>query len=177
LATEPVEQGEWAAQAALDILAGKSPRQIPVVRNKKAKIYLNMRIAKILGVKFPLELLENAHMISAAQKKLFFVNSYHKGYDWSDGVENGLLKALRITARPDGTFDTSQSDVEIKVFRMDTKNNRSEVFKKQSGRAAKIIIDNWQPDIVVTSDDNAAKYLLVPYYKKSTIPFVYCGIN
>ncbi len=171
------EQGEYAAKTALEILAGKSPKDIPVVKNKKAKIYLNMKLAKKMGIKFPMELIENVHLISAEQKKLFYVNSYHKGYQWSDDIEKGLLKALHIKAHPDGTFDTLQSEVELRVFRMDTKLNRSEALKKQAALSAKAIIDEWQPDIVVASDDNAAKYLIAPYYKNSAIPFVFSGLN
>ncbi len=171
------EQGEYAAKTALEILAGKSPQEIPVVPNKKAKIYLNMILAKQMGIKFPMELIENSHLISAKQKKLFYVSSYHKGYKWSDDIEKGLLKALKLKALPDGSIDTSQSDIEIKVFRMDTKLNTSEGFKKQAALSAKEIIDEWQPDIVVASDDNAAKYLIEPYYKNSEIPFVFNGLN
>lgn len=171
------EQGEYAARIALEILAGKSPQKIPVVANKKAKTYLNMKIAKKLGIKFPMELIQNAHLISAEQKKLLFVNSYHKGFKWSDDIEKGLLKALNIKALPDGTFDDLLSKVNLRVFRMDTKLNASEAFKKKAALSAKAIIDEWQPDIVVTSDDNAAKYLIVPYYKNSAIPFVFCGVS
>ncbi len=171
------EQGEYAAKTALEILAGRSPLEIPVVSNKKAEIYLNMILAKQIGVKFPIELIENAHLISAKQKRLLYVNSYHKGYRWSDDIEKGLLKALKLKALPDGSFDTSQSKVEIKIFMMDTKLNTSEEFKKQAALSAKEIIDEWQPDIVVASDDNAAKYLLEPYYKKSEIPVVFNGLN
>ncbi len=176
-AAYPEEQGEYAAETALAILNGTPPAHIAIVANKKAKIYLNMRIAKILGIKFPMDLIENATLISAEQKKLFYVNSYHKGYAWSDSIEKGLLKALNITAGADGTFDSLQSKVDIKVYRMDTKRNKSDAFKKQAALAAKMIIDAWHPDIVITSDDNAAKYLLAPYYKDTAIPFVYCGVN
>jgi len=31
--------------------------------------------------------------------------------------------------------------------------------------------------VVITSDDNAAKYLIVPYYKNTDLPFVFCGVN
>lgn len=41
---------------------------------------------------------------------------------------------------------------------MDTKLNNAEAFKRQ---AAKRIIDEWTPDVVVSSDDNATKYLIV----------------
>lgn len=60
------EQGEWAAQAALRILGGVKPSDIPVAENRKAKIYLNMAIAKRLDVIFPVELLEQAVFTSEA---------------------------------------------------------------------------------------------------------------
>lgn len=65
LATIPEEQGEYAAQAALEILDGKSPMDIPIVKNKKAKIYLNMKLAKKLGIIFPMSLIESAVLIPA----------------------------------------------------------------------------------------------------------------
>ena len=171
------EQGEYAAKTALEILDGRPVRDIPVVANKKASIYLNMLLAKKLGIKFPLELIENAHLISAEQKKLFYVNSYHKGYKWSDDIEKGLLKALHITARPDGTFDTSKSEVVLRIFRLDSKRRTTPAVVRQAALSAKLFIDEWQPDIVVTSDDAAAKYLIAPYYKKSKFPVVFCGLN
>ncbi len=111
------------------------------------------------------------------KKKILYVNSYHKGYVWSDDIEKGVLKALDIRENPDGSYDTSGSDVELKVFRMDTKLNQSEAFKKRAALSAKAIINEWQPDIVVASDDNASKYLIVPYYKNAATPFVFCGLN
>ncbi len=57
------EQGEWAANTALEILMGKNPGEIPVTTNKKAKVILNMKLAKKLGVKFPMELIERASFV------------------------------------------------------------------------------------------------------------------
>jgi ABC-type uncharacterized transport system substrate-binding protein len=57
------EQGEWAAQTALKILEGTSPADIPIAMNKKGKIYLNMRQAEKLGIKFPLKLIKRATLI------------------------------------------------------------------------------------------------------------------
>ncbi len=171
------EQGRYAAKTALAILGGKSPGAIPLATNHQARLYVNMRIAKTLRLQIPRELLANAHLISAVRQKLFYVNSYNKGYGWSDDIEKGLMKALHIRARPDGTFDISKSEVEFRLFRMDTKRNRSEAFKKQAALTARAIIEEWQPNIVVISDDNAAKYLVAPYYKNVSLPIVFCGIN
>src|SRR5512143_1345768 len=60
---------------------------------------------------------------------------------------------------------------------MDTKRNGSEEAKKQAGEKAKQEIDTWKPDVVITADDNAVQYVIIPYYKGSSIPFVFCGVN
>lgn len=57
------EQGEWAAAQALKIAAGTKPSAIPVAENKRGEMFLNMPLAKKLGVRFPMELLETATVI------------------------------------------------------------------------------------------------------------------
>ncbi|MBU0988513.1 MAG: hypothetical protein KKH68_14780, partial [Proteobacteria bacterium] len=57
------EQGEWAAETALRIINGEKPVDIPMVQNKKAKVYLNMTLAKKLGIKFPMELIERSTFV------------------------------------------------------------------------------------------------------------------
>jgi ABC-type uncharacterized transport system substrate-binding protein len=59
-ATVPAEQGQWAARTALKILDGARPGSIPVVTNKKAEIYRNMRIAKKLNLVFPIEFIRRS---------------------------------------------------------------------------------------------------------------------
>lgn len=60
---------------------------------------------------------------------------------------------------------------------MDTKRQKSEEFKKRVALEAKRLIESWKPDVVITADDNAAKYLIKPYFKDSAVPFVFCGVN
>jgi ABC-type uncharacterized transport system substrate-binding protein len=100
----------------------------------------------------------------AVAGKCLFISSYHTGYAWSDGVESGLRETL------DGKC-------EIKQFDMDTKRKKDEVSKKAAARKAMELIEHWKPDVVITADDNAAKYVIKPFYKDHRIPFVFCGIN
>lgn len=171
------EYAEYAAKTALEVLRGREVNTIPITTNVEAQVFINTTLAKRLNIKFPLELLERAHLTSIDKKRLLYINSYHRGYKWSDDIEKGLLKALNIKERGDGSLDNSASLVALRIFRMDSKMNTSESYIKGAALHAKTIIDDWQPDIVVTSDDNAAKYLIVPYYKDSKLPFVFCGIN
>ena len=129
------------------------------------------------GSKNPHQTSESSIGHTSIKKKLLFVNSYHKGYLWSDNIEKSLTQTLGVKVNIDGSFDISQSSVQFKIFRMDTKLNQSDVFIKKSALAAKSIIDEWSPDIVIACDDNASKYLIAPYFKESSIPFVFCGVN
>lgn len=101
----------------------------------------------------------------AAGKKVLFIDSYHEGYAWSDGVYNGIKSGL------DG------KGVELQIVRMDTKRNKEEDFKQAAALKAKSVIESFAPDVVIASDDNAAKYLIEPFYKDAKLPFVFCGLN
>jgi hypothetical protein len=111
----------------------------------------------------------------AEKSKILYVNSYHKGYQWSDDIEKGLLKALRLEPFSEG--GTANDQLDLRVIRMDTKRNPAETFIRQAALGVKAVISAWQPDVVVASDDNAAKHLIVPYYKDAATPFVFCGLN
>jgi hypothetical protein len=111
------------------------------------------------------------------KKKVLYVDSYHRGYEWSDDITNGVLEVFGAKLNSDDSVDDSNSKVALKIFRMNTKLNNSEEFGQQAALKAKEIIESWQPDAVITSDDNAFKYLVVPYYKDANLPFVFCGIN
>jgi ABC-type uncharacterized transport system substrate-binding protein len=100
----------------------------------------------------------------AEQPKCLFVSSYHQGYAWSDGVERGLRQTL-------------EGKCEIRQFDMDTKRKKTESDKKAAAQGAKSLIESWQPDVVITADDNAAKFLIQPFYRDKHLPFVFCGIN
>jgi ABC-type uncharacterized transport system substrate-binding protein len=101
---------------------------------------------------------------SATAEKCLYISSYHKGYAWSDGVEQGLREAVG-------------DKCELKQFDMDTKRNKDTTSIRSAALQAKKLVDSWQPDIVITSDDNAVKYVIQPFYKDHHIPFVFCGVN
>ncbi len=101
---------------------------------------------------------------SAIAAKCLFISSYHQGYKWSDGVERGIRSTIG-------------EQCELKQFDMDTKRNKDQSYIQQKALEAKTLIETWQPDVVITADDNAAKYIIKPFYKDHPMPFVFCGIN
>ncbi len=98
-------------------------------------------------------------------KKILYIDSYHQGYAWSDGITKGVQTTLEETG------------VELKIHRMDTKRNTEVAFKENAALEAKQLIETFNPDVVIVSDDNGFKYLVQEYYKDAELPFVYCGLN
>ncbi len=119
----------------------------------------------VYGITVSISLLLCFYGPLAAGQKILYIDSYHAGYGWSDGITSGVKEAL------DG------KGIDLKIIRMDTKRNRSEEFKKQAALKAKAVIDEFKPDVVIASDDNASKYLIMPYYRNARLPFVFCGVN
>jgi hypothetical protein len=59
----PEEQGEWAAQTALHILAGVAPASIPIVPNRKWDIWVNTALLRTAGIHLPKLLLQKAKKV------------------------------------------------------------------------------------------------------------------
>jgi ABC-type uncharacterized transport system substrate-binding protein len=131
-------------------------------------MYQQMRIKLTLGIFSLVSVLIAFSSLSFAQStskpSCLYVASYHVGYAWSDGVERGLRERL-------------QAQCNITEFYMDTKRRKLPEQKIAAGQAAYNLIKNLKPDVVITSDDNAAKYLIVPHLLDKEIPVVFSGIN
>lgn len=98
-------------------------------------------------------------------KKVLWIDSYHKGYAWSDGIENGIKDTLE------------GKNITLEILRMDTKRNTAEEFKVGAAEKAKAKIEQFLPDVVIATDDNASKYLISKYYRDARLPVVFAGVN
>lgn len=101
----------------------------------------------------------------ANNKTILFINSYHPGYEWSDGVERGIEQVL------------ANQGITLHKFYMDTKRQRKPEQIENAVALARQEIASLKPDLVIASDDNAAKYIIQPYYREDSLPFVFCGVN
>jgi ABC-type uncharacterized transport system substrate-binding protein len=100
-----------------------------------------------------------------ANKRVFILHSYDDQFPWTHFVQEAAKSIL------------DNSHVQSMAFYMDTKRHSSEAEKFAAAQMAKLQIEQFKPDVVITSDDDAVKYVLMPYYKNSEIPFVFCGVN
>jgi ABC-type uncharacterized transport system substrate-binding protein len=121
-----------------------------------------LKISPVIVGLFLLSLCQN--LAAESLPRCLFVSSYHQGYAWSDGVEKGLR-------------DTLEGRCILDQVNLDTKRVKDPATINKKITALRRQIDYTQPDVIITADDNAAKYLIQPYYIDSDIPFVFCGIN
>jgi len=101
--------------------------------------------------------------VNASQFKVLVVMSYDDVYDWEKEVKEGIDSVLA-------------NSCEIRYFYMDTKRNfEGGVQKAKSGYEVYL---NFQPDGVITVDDNAQTMFVLPYLKdKVKTPVMFCGVN
>ncbi len=98
-------------------------------------------------------------------KKVLVIDSYHQGYAWSDATIAGVRSVL------------DSSGAEVRIVRMDTKRKKTDEDKLAAAEMVKRTIEQFNPDVVIASDDNASKFVIKPYYKDAALPFVFCGVN
>ncbi len=125
----------------------------------------------ILGMMFALPSLWNAAShaegvpTSITGKKVLYINAYHAGYAWSDSEQKALEDVLK------------KPGVDYRVVFMDSKNRNTAEEIEAAAADAKKTIEEFKPDVVIVSDDNPVKHVIVPWYKDTPLPFVFCGVN
>jgi ABC-type uncharacterized transport system substrate-binding protein len=97
--------------------------------------------------------------------KILYVNSYHPGYPSSDDITEGLREMVQ------------KPGILLKILYMDTKRNQDEEFIRKKSESILKEMEAFGPDLLIVSDDNAVKYLVVPYLLDQRIPIVFCGVN
>jgi len=60
---------------------------------------------------------------------------------------------------------------------MDTKRRKTLEYKLRISAQARALVESWKPDVVIIADDNAAKYVIAPFFKDHAIPLVFSGVN
>lgn len=98
-------------------------------------------------------------------KKVVWVDSYHSGYAWSDAIEKAILEKFKDTG------------INLKVIHFDAKRNPGEKYGKMKSAEMYDEISKFKPDLVIASDDDVQKYLIVPYFKGKVTPVLFSGVN
>ena len=98
-------------------------------------------------------------------RKIMIIHSYHPEKEGVIQNNNGLRSVL------------DKTDIKYEIIYLDTLGITDEKFKKNAALEARNTIEQDKPDVIITFDDNAFKYLVMPYYKDSELPVVFAGID
>lgn len=119
------------------------------------------RILVTLGVL--MLLIPSAGCRTGERAEILYINSYHAGYGSSDEVMAGIEETL------------PRSRVRLTTFFMDSKRH-PELVESKAAEALRQI-ERVPPDVIIASDDNAVKFVVVPHFRDGPIPCVFCGVN
>lgn len=98
-------------------------------------------------------------------RRIFYVNSYHEGYPPSDEA----MAAIRERFSSPGFV--------LGEFFLDAKRRPDESSIRSRAAMAADLIRSFKPEVILVSDDDAVKFVVVPYLKDGPIPVVFCGVN
>ena len=87
-----------------------------------------------------------------ANSSILIINSYHKGYEWSDSVVNGLEKTL-----------SSQENIDTNILYMDSKRITSNEYYENLKNLYKVQLKNRNYDLVIAIDRFAYDFVLTYY--------------
>jgi len=127
-------------------------------RNKGMNVVLPILLLLIFGF-------QSCTKSAYEKKKIVYINSYHRAFPPSDLITNAVIDELPVDS------------FELFTFFMDSKRFPSDVFIKKRAEELHDSIKGINPDVLIVSDDNALKYLVVPYFKDDPLPIVFCGVN
>jgi signal transduction histidine kinase len=123
----------------------------------------------LLGVCFFILSSVVAHAENSHKAHVLVLNSYEKGFPWTDNVVNGIESVLK----------KELPDVELKVEYMDSKAVKYDsAYKKMLFDLYAYKYKDVNLDALITSDDNAFNFVR-EYHEEifSGIDVVFCGVN
>jgi hypothetical protein len=101
-----------------------------------------------------------------AKPSILVVQSYDQKYPWSRDLNVGLQRVLN-----------SPYLYRTRWYYMDTKRHSDKEYKESAGVAARRMIDDMQPDVIIALDDDAQQYVTRYYVNHPKIHIVYSGVN
>jgi len=107
-------------------------------------------------------------VLGGKHKNILILNSYHKGFDWTDAQVSAAKQVLLEKFR----------DIELYVEYMDTKRIYTAEYIEHLMKTFKLKYKNKKLDAIITTDDNALKFVM-KYHEElfAKAPVSFCGIN
>lgn len=140
-------------------------KTINTALNNRQKLML--RLLFFIAFAFVL-LVMPSYVLGAKTKNILILNSYHKGFEWTDAQVSAAKQVLLEKFR----------DIELYVEYMDTKRIYTAEYIERLMQIFKLKYKKVKFDVIITTDDNALKFV-VKYHEEifAKAPVSFCGIN
>lgn len=112
----------------------------------------------------------------AEPERILVVDSYHHGYVWSDGIRRALAESFGCSTIT-GECTSRDGRFVLRVEFLDTKRHPETEWRRTAAARVDSVSGTWQPDLVITCDDNAVQDVVLPYLLGGSTPVVFCGVN
>ncbi|MDR1007465.1 MAG: sensor histidine kinase [Campylobacteraceae bacterium] len=108
-----------------------------------------------------------ANYVFAEDKQVLVINSYHRGFQWSDDVIKGLESVL-----------SQHIDITINILYMDSKRINSQEYYEKLLELYKLQLQNRKYDLIVVIDKFAYDFILQYYHELFTNePILFSGLE
>lgn len=105
-------------------------------------------------------------IVTALQRpRVMILHSYDLNYAWTKQVNEGIQRII----------DEKQYDV--RWYYLDSRRHTSTDFYQTAGAAARRVIQEWRPNVLIAVDDNAQEYVARHFVNDGTINIVFAGMN
>ena len=123
----------------------------------------------LIGICLLFSLSVQAYADDMRTVRILVLNSYHKGFQWVDGIVEAVESGLNAQ---DFNYD-------LRVEYMDTKATKyNTALKAKLYELYSLKYDNYKFDVIVVSDDHAFDFIR-EYHKElfPDTPIVFCAVN
>ena len=98
--------------------------------------------------------------------RIYVISSYSSNFSWVRDIEKGINRVFKKHPR-----------YFVKNFYLNTKENPSEKFLKKTSKTAIKLINSWQPEILILTDDNAQKIIGKHFMNHKKIKILFSGVD
>ncbi len=103
---------------------------------------------------------------NVSKPSILILQSYDSKYAWSRDIDVGINRVLNSPYR-----------YRTRWFYMDTKRHPDNAYKESVGVAARRMINEMQPDVIIAMDDDAQEYVAKHFVNDPKINIVFGGVN
>lgn len=102
---------------------------------------------------------------NSSKPRVLVLSSYATDFAWTKDINVGLSWTL------------DKKPYSIQYHYMDTKRNPGAAYKEKAGQLARRLIERWEPNVIISIDDNAQEFVAKYFNNHPKIDIVYSGVN